>query len=81
MTIAVTAKYFAVFRERAGCESEPVRTSAHTAAELYDEIASRHGFADRRDRCKVAINGSLATWESSLTQGDEILFFPPVAGG
>ena len=81
MTIAITARYFAVFRERAGCECEPVETSAQTAAQLYDEIASRHGFADQRDRCKVAINGALASWESSLTQGDEILFFPPVAGG
>jgi molybdopterin converting factor small subunit len=81
MTIDVTAHYFAVFRERAGCETEPLITGATTAAELFDEIASRHGFADARDRCKVAINGSLAGWESSLTAGDEVLFFPPVAGG
>ena len=79
--IDVTAHYFAVFRERAGRESEPLSTSSQTAAELFDEIADRHGFADRRDRCKVAINGSLAAWDSALASGDEILFFPPVAGG
>ena len=81
MTIAVTTQYFAVFRERAGCESEALQTSARTAAELYDEVAGRHGFADQHDRCKVAINGSLAGWESALNNGDEVLFFPPVAGG
>jgi molybdopterin converting factor small subunit len=81
MTIDVTAHYFAVFRERAGCETETVATSSVTAAEFYDEIANRHGFADARDRCKVAINGALAGWDASLTDGDEVLFFPPVAGG
>lgn len=81
MTIAVTTQYFAVFRERAGCESEALETSAQTAAELYDEVAGRHGFADQHDRCKVAINGALAGWESGLNNGDEVLFFPPVAGG
>lgn len=81
MTIAVTTHYFAVFREKAGCEREAVATASATAAELFDEIADRHGFADNRERCKVAINGALAGWESVLNNGDEILFFPPVAGG
>lgn len=79
--IDVTAHYFAVFRERAGCESEAVSTSSQTAAQLFEEVADRHGFADGRDRCKVAINGALAGWDSSLASGDEVLFFPPVAGG
>jgi MoaD family protein len=81
MTIAVTARYFAVFRERAGREVEPLQTAAATAAELFDELADRHGFADARERCKVAINGALARWDSTLGAGDEVLFFPPVAGG
>ena len=81
MTIAVTAHYFAVFRERAGRASETVSTSSTTARELYAEIAGRHDFADGHERCKVAINGALATWDATLESGDEILFFPPVAGG
>jgi len=81
MSIGVTAQYFAVFRERAGREREPLDTGARTAAELFTEVAARHGFADARDRCKVAINGRLATWDAALAAGDEILFFPPVAGG
>ena len=79
--IGVTAHYFAVFRERAGCESELVSTSSRTAAEFFDEVAGRHGFSDVRERCKVAINGTLASWEVALSEGDDILFFPPVAGG
>lgn len=81
MSIDVTAHYFAVFRECAGRDREAVSTSSRTAAELYEEVADRHGFADGHERCKVAINGALSSWESAIENGDEILFFPPVAGG
>jgi molybdopterin converting factor subunit 1 len=79
--INVTARYFAAFRERAGRDVEPLTTSARTAAELYSELARRHGFADSMTRCKVAVNDKLAPWDVRLTAGDEVLFFPPVAGG
>jgi sulfur-carrier protein len=81
MTIEVTARYFAAFRERAGRDKERVQTQAHTAAELYGELAKRHGFADSIARCKVAVNDELADWNVALAAGDEVLFFPPVAGG
>jgi sulfur-carrier protein len=77
----VTAEYFAVFREQAGCSDERVPTAAATAGELFDVLAARHGFADARERCKVAVNDELAAWESPLRDGDRVLFFPPVAGG
>ena len=79
--IAVTARYFAAFRERAGRDREEVSTGARTAADLYGELARRHGFADSMTRCKVAINDELAAWDVELRSGDEVLFFPPVAGG
>jgi molybdopterin converting factor subunit 1 len=79
--IAVTARYFAAFRERAGRDAERLSTEARTAAELYGELAGRHGFADSMARCKVAINDRLADWNTRLAEGDEVLFFPPVAGG
>ncbi len=79
--IEVTAKYFAAFREHAGIDVERFATDAGTAAELYDEVAGRHGFADAMPRCKVAINNELADWNAKLDNGDVVLFFPPVAGG
>lgn len=81
MSIEVTARYFAAFRERAGRDTERVSTEARTAAELYGELARRHGFADAIARCKVAVNDELADWNVALAAGDEVLFFPPVAGG
>jgi molybdopterin converting factor subunit 1 len=79
--IEVTAHYFAAFRERAGRESEPVQTESRTAGGLFSELSSRHGFLDARDRCKVAVNGEMSGWDRPLSEGDEVLFFPPVAGG
>jgi molybdopterin synthase sulfur carrier subunit len=29
----------------------------------------------------VAINDEMSDWNAALTDGDEVLFFPPVAGG
>ena len=79
--IEITARYFAAFRERAGRDTERLSTTARTAAELYGELARRHGFADSMTRCKVAVNDELTDWDVVLTAGDEVLFFPPVAGG
>lgn len=77
----VTARYFAAFREQAGLGSEKVSTEAGTAGELFGELADRHGFIDARGRCKVAVNDELSDWNRSLSDGDVVLFFPPVAGG
>jgi molybdopterin converting factor subunit 1 len=79
--IQIEARYFAVFRERAGLEHERIETAAKTARELFEEVAERHGFLDRVERCKVAINGAMARWDDELNAADEVLFFPPVAGG
>lgn len=79
--IDVKARYFAAFREQAGTDGEQVATPAATAAELFDELAERHGFLDARSRCKVAVNDEIVGWETRLTNGDTVLFFPPVAGG
>lgn len=79
--IAVTAKYFAAFRERAGVGSERVATQAQTTGDLYAELARQHGFADEPMRCKVALNDELVDWSAPLAEGDVVLFFPPVAGG
>jgi molybdopterin converting factor subunit 1 len=77
----IEARYFAAFREQAGCSAEQVTTRAATVADLYGEVAQRHGFADALARCKVAINDELTSWDARLNDGDTVLFFPPVAGG
>jgi molybdopterin converting factor subunit 1 len=78
---AFVVEYFALFREQAGCAEERVESDASTVAALFAECARRHGFADARERCKVAVDDELVAWETPLAGGERILFFPPVAGG
>ena len=77
----INVEYFALFRERAGCDEEQVQTSADTALALFRELADRHGTDDPRGHCKVAINGCMSDWSDALADGDTVLLFPPVAGG
>jgi MoaD family protein len=77
----VTVRYFAAFREAAGRESETVETGASTPRALFAECQARHDELLAWERSLVAINDEMADWDSGIDEGDEILFFPPVAGG
>jgi len=76
-----TARYFALFREQTGCESEIVDWDGGTAAELFQLVAERHSSLRTEAAALVAINDEMTGWATPLAEGDEVLFFPPVAGG
>ena len=76
-----TACYFALFREQAGCASEPVDWDGGTAADLFSLMATKHESLQAEAAALVAINDEMAAWETVLQDGDVVLFFPPVAGG
>jgi molybdopterin converting factor subunit 1 len=73
--------YFAAFREAAGLSTERVESGAATAAALFEECAARHPGLQRYTASLVAINDEMTAWDAALDDGDEVLFFPPVAGG
>ena len=77
----LTVRYFAAFREAAGTDSEAVETSAETARALFSECQQRHPSLQSWSASMVAINDEMAQWESAVSDGDDVLFFPPVAGG
>jgi len=77
----VSLRYYALFREHVGRQAETLETAAQTPAELYRELAARHGFTLARSQLKVAVNAAFADWNHTLADGDEIVFIPPVAGG
>jgi len=74
-------RYFALFREQAGCGSENVDWSGGTAAELFALMAARHPGLKTQAAALVAINDEMSAWDAVLNEDDEVLFFPPVAGG
>ncbi|MEX0734905.1 MAG: MoaD/ThiS family protein [Steroidobacteraceae bacterium] len=73
--------YYALFREQSGRQSESIDTVAQTPAELYAELAARHGFRLPSSQLKVAVNSAFSEWGRTLADGDEVVFIPPVAGG
>ena len=79
--ISVTARYFALFREQVGAEAETWTVAPCTAGELFARAAEKYEFLDGTTRCKVAVNDELTDWDARLSDGDTVLFFPPVAGG
>jgi molybdopterin converting factor subunit 1 len=74
-------QYFALLREQAGTAAEAVLTEATDAAALFAERSREHHFSLPPERLRVAINGDFCTFETTLSDGDEVVFLPPVAGG
>ena len=77
----IGVRYFALFREQAGCASEVVDWPGGTAAELFQEMTEKYPALQGQAAALVAINDEMSDWETVLSEDDEVLFFPPVAGG
>lgn len=80
MTV-VNLQYYAQLREQAGVSGEQVVTSATSLRDLYEELRAAHGFSLMADALKVAVNTQFSRWDRPLSDGDTIVFIPPVAGG
>jgi molybdopterin converting factor subunit 1 len=76
----IRVEYFAILREHVGQTSEELQTNAKTVAQLFDELDGRYQFP-KMANLKVAINDEFGEWNSALTDGDSVVFIPPVAGG
>ena len=79
--ISITVRWFAAYRELTGTESEFIETDAETPAALFDAMKARHERLGGRTAALTAINDEMADWSAPLTDGDVVLFFPPVSGG
>lgn len=77
--------YFARLKDAFGVSRETLDSSATTVADLLDQLRQRGEVwqeeLDPQRVFRVAVNQTIATNETSLTDGDEIAIFPPVTGG
>lgn len=76
-----TVRYFAIFREQTGLDKENLEWPGGSAADLFALMADKHSLLQAEAAALVAINDEMCDWQTVLKEGDEILFFPPVAGG
>jgi molybdopterin-guanine dinucleotide biosynthesis protein A len=77
----VKVRYFAVLREQAGRSTEELETQAGTPGQLYDELQRLRGLTLAPEFLRVAVNDEFGDWRSPLSDGDTVVFLPPVAGG
>ena len=75
--------YFAALAEQVDCRSEELKTGATSTGDLIDELRARgEPWRSAFDsRIQIAVNQHLAGPADSLSDGDEVAFFPPVTGG
>jgi molybdopterin synthase sulfur carrier subunit len=77
--MAITVKFFASLRETLNRDTCAVNSSdATTAADVWRIATDNHEFPNNT---LIAINMDYANAEQSVSDGDEVAFFPPVTGG
>lgn len=86
MTTSVRVLYFASLREALASSGEDLALPAGvaTVAQLRDHIARRgEPWAQlaRTKNLRCAVNQAMVGFDSPVTAGDEVAFFPPVTGG
>ncbi|MGH8285599.1 MAG: NTP transferase domain-containing protein [Steroidobacteraceae bacterium] len=77
----IKVQYYALLREQAGRREENLETAAGTPRELYEELKTRYPFSLPPEMLRVAVNAEFADWGRPLSDGDAVVFIPPVAGG
>jgi molybdopterin-guanine dinucleotide biosynthesis protein A len=77
----IKVQYYAILREQAGRSDESVVTGANTPRDLYNELKLRYPFSLAPEMLRVAVNAEFGEWSQRLTDGDSVVFIPPVAGG
>jgi len=81
MKKTVKVVYYAKLREERGCSEETLESEAATPAALYDVLRSTFGFTLLPAQLCVALNEAFGSWDTTLKDGDTVVFLPPVAGG
>ena len=82
----IEVRYFANLRESLGVAHEQVELPAvATIAGLLDVLKNRHGKRGEQvfggPRLLCALNHDVVPYDTSIKDGDEVAFFPPVTGG
>jgi molybdopterin converting factor subunit 1 len=79
----VRVRLFASLREAAGVpEARLDLATGSTAEDAWRRLAGDFpALAPRRTSLAVSVNRSYARFDTSLRDGDELVFIPPVSGG
>ncbi|AUV01881.1 molybdopterin synthase sulfur carrier subunit [Phytobacter ursingii] len=80
----INVLFFAQVRELTGCDRLTLDEAFPSVEAVRQHLAARNdrwALALEKDKLLAAVNQTLVSLEHSLTEGDEVAFFPPVTGG
>ncbi len=83
--LQIKLRYFASIREALGTSSEAYASQARSLGELRSELMARSSaYAEALapgKAVRMALNQAMSEASATLSEGDEVAFFPPVTGG
>lgn len=79
--MTVRVRYFAVLRDRAELAEESISCEPQSARALVDDLIERRNLGLASPLIRIAVNGAFVSDETLLSDGDEVVLIPPVAGG
>ena len=83
----IDVHYFAGIRESLGLAQEQMAANPEitTVRALMNALIARHGerwdVILRQSKVLMAVNKTVARLDTTIKDGDEVAFFPPVTGG
>ncbi len=77
----IRVQYFAILREQRGVSEEQLTSEANSAGALYEQLRATHRFTLPLERIRMAVNDEFVAAATTLRDGDQVVFIPPVAGG
>jgi sulfur-carrier protein len=74
--------YFASLKENLNTASEAITIDADsTVASIKNQLIKKHGEKHFPKNILCAVNHEMADDTTTVIEGDEVAFFPPVTGG
>ncbi|GLR75303.1 molybdopterin synthase sulfur carrier subunit [Aliivibrio sifiae] len=80
----ITVLFFAQTKELVGIDKLELTGDYATAEAIREELSKKEGKWDlalEKGKLLVAINQTISSLDSAVSDGDEVAFFPPVTGG
>ena len=79
----ISVRFFLAYREIVGARQSEVQVAeGTTAGDLLSLLVARHPrLGDLARASLVAVNREYVPPETALSEGDEVVFVPPVSGG
>ena len=80
----ITVLFFAQTKELVGIDKLELTGDYATAEAISEELSKKEGKWDlalEKGKLLVAINQTISSLDSAVSDGDEVAFFPPVTGG